>query len=256
MPFDSSSVIFPTVIKKSTSQLLIHLFDQPSSTAQLFAIHTFKIKNLPTCGGPAYSSTSRQKSLQQENKCNWTIKGQRHEDSSERRNIERLTILHKAIEGMSALPVQTVLHLTHYTNKRCHQNRQERRTLSQQGRLGLQIFIFTQDHSDSTLLKEAIKGYLEGTRVFASCIRLFKFTMFAATLYCWNTVNFGTLKDWSLLIRSLLINIFASNNRFSDETFKWHRRFVKNRWRLFNQKQKISSCSYYPIAFKFCMRVE
>ena len=40
----------------------------------------------------------------------------------ERRKIDRLTILHKAREGLLALPVQTVLHPTRRITKRSHQN--------------------------------------------------------------------------------------------------------------------------------------
>ena len=66
---------------------------------------------------------------------------------------------------------------------------------------------------------------------------------------CQITVIFGTLKDGSLLINTLASNICFS---YRKNVPKWHRRFVKNSWRLFVKKLKILSSSDFLIMFKFC----
>ena len=65
---------------------------------------------------------------------------------------------------------------------------------------------------------------------------------------CRTTVIFGTLKD-----ESLLINMFASNNYFSNMNIFQNGTdtLSKNRWRLFDTKLQILSSSDYSIMFKF-----
>ena len=89
----------------------------------------------------------------------------------ERRKIDRLTILHKAREGLLALPVQTVLHPTRRITKRSHQNSY------QELQVNKDVFKFSfyprtvkdwnnlppslTQISDSTLFKTAIKEHFK-----------------------------------------------------------------------------------------------
>ena len=81
-----------------------------------------------------------------------------------------------------------------------------------------------------------IPSFLRVQAFFHNAFRIYHvYRKFIIGYMCRITVIFSTLKD-----ESLLINIYASNNFFQQQEHlpKLHRRFVKNKWRLFDKELK------------------
>ena len=89
---------------------------------------------------------------------------------------------------------------------------------------------------------------LKSTSVFSSDFSGLPCLVQLCTSYiCRIAANIGILKDGSLLI-----NIFASNNCFSDRTSsKIPSTVCQKQMTPFDQKLNVSSCSDYLIMFKF-----